>query len=300
MNHIESRMLNPLSANVQITTHDELTIRSQRILSTTPRPFLRWAGSKQSLLRHIVQFTPKTYGTYYEPFLGSGALFFLLQPRAAVLGDNCAELVQTYDAVRENSTAVLRYLKPLIPNKDLFYRVRKNRSNGRFKRAAEFIFLNKSCWNGLYRVNSSGTFNVPYGKPKSLGVVDPKNLISCGELLGRDSISLSSVDFEISLQTARKGDFVYLDPPYVTRHNNNGFREWNENIFSWADQKRLADVAKDLVKMGICVLVSNANHSEIRDLYPDFSATSISRHSTLASDASKRVRVTELILCSRS
>jgi DNA adenine methylase len=275
---------------------DELFDRAQHPQSVRPRPFLRWAGSKKAVLRHVVPLLPAKFRTYYEPFLGSGALFFLLQPKHAVLSDTCIELIDTFAAVRENVSAVIRHLKPLKPRKHLYYRVRDNRSTGRYKRAAEFIFLNKACWNGLYRVNSSGVFNVPFGRPKTDFLADIENLQECALKLRVGGIKLRVCDFEETLAQAKKGDLVYLDPPYVTRHDNNGFIDWNESLFSWRDQQRLARVAEKLVRKGVYVVASNANHREILDLYPSFTATSFIRSSTLASNPSKRGRVAEVLL----
>lgn len=273
----------------------ELRERAGLTLSGTPRPFLRWVGSKRALLPHIVEAIPPRYRAYHEPFLGSGSLFFLLRPRRAFLSDSCAELTQTFDAVRDNVEAVLRYLRPLKPDRDLFYAIRSRRSAGRFKRAAEFIYLNKTCWNGLYRVNSRGEFNVPYGLPKTDYIVDEANLRACSSALARDGIRLQSGDFEAALSKVEWGDLVFLDPPYVTRHNENGFIDYNEQLFSWADQLRLARAAHELADRGAHVLVTNAFHSDVIDLYGDFNLIAIDRASTLASNARKRSRVSEAL-----
>src|SRR5207244_2040923 len=153
--------------------------RAALALSATPRPFLRWAGSKRALLPHIVEALPDGFRAYHEPFMGSASLFFLLQPPEAFLSDSCSELVETFAAVRDNPETVLRYLASWTPNREFFYQVRSNRRSGRYKRAAEFIYLNKTCWNGLHRVNSSGEFNVPYGLPKTDFIVDRMNFRAC-------------------------------------------------------------------------------------------------------------------------
>lgn len=274
----------------------ELRERAARALSATPRPFLRWAGSKRALLPHIVEALPSSYGVYHEPFLGSGSLFFLLRPHRASLSDSCTDLIQTFDAVRDNAEAVLRYLRPLKPDREVFYAIRSKRSTARFKGAAEFIYLNKTCWNGLYRVNSRGEFNVPYGLPKTDHVVDEANLRACSVALAHEEVRLQSGDFEAVLTEVERGDLVFLDPPYVTRHNNNGFIDYNEQLFSWADQVRLARCAHELADRGAHVLVANAFHNDVIDLYKGFNLLPISRASTLASNAAKRSRVTEALL----
>lgn len=273
-----------------------LVERARTYMSTTPRPFIKWAGSKRWLLPRMVEVLPPTFGTYWEPFLGSGALFFLLAPARAHLNDKSPELVEAFAAVRDNPRAVLRYLDQMKIGKAEYYRVRKKRSHGRLKRAAEFIYLNRLCWNGLYRVNADGEFNVPYGKPRSDFLVDRDNLRACTQALARRSVRMSVGDFETSLDGVRSGDLVYLDPPYVTSHNNNGFVEYNQALFGWDDQVRLASVARDLVRAGAHVLVTNAHHDAVRRLYPRFDAITVARMSTLANDTQRRTRTREVIL----
>lgn len=262
------------------------------------RPFLRWAGSKRRLLNQIYPFLPRGFETYYEPFLGSGALFFSLRPEKALLSDKSRDLIGIYSAVRDNVSAILHYLKPLKPNRSLFYAIRNTPSIGRLKYAAEFLYLNKTCWNGLYRVNSHGKFNVPYGKPRSDFIADFENLRKCSKALQKPGISLDALDFEQALERVKAKDFVYLDPPYLTRHNNNSFVNYNEKLFSWEDQKRLARLARRLAKMGAYVLVTNADHSEVADLYKDFIKNTLIRRSTLAGDPDYRTQVKEAIFYS--
>lgn len=277
---------------------DELQKRVQHPNSTTPRSFLRWAGSKRFILRHVLDLLPSRFLTYREPFLGSGALFFLLRPQKAVLSDSCGELIETFSAIRDNVGAVIKHLSTLKREKEIYYHVRQNRSNDRFKRAAEFIYLNKSCWNGLYRVNSAGVFNVPFGNHKSDFVVDDDNLRACAVALRSIDVSIQPHDFEQNIKESSPGDLVYLDPPYVTGHNNNGFIEYNEVIFSWDDQQRLANIARSLASKGVHVIVSNANHQEIIALYTGFSVKHFNRSSTLASDVTKRRMISEVLLYS--
>lgn len=263
--------------------------------SAIPRPFLRWAGSKQALLTQLLPHVPETFGRYYEPFLGSGALFFALKPDRATLSDVSAELIGVWRAVRDAHQQVTEYLSPLRPDKDLYYEIRASRSADPLVRASEFMYLNKTCWNGLYRVNAKGEFNVPYGAPRTDFISDPTNLAACSELLRRSEVSIRQTDFEASLRTVRSGDFVFLDPPYVTKHNHNGFRDYNENLFSWSDQERLATTAKRLIDKGARVLVTNADHPDIAALYPDFGRSTLVRSSTLASNSAKRGNVTEAL-----
>jgi DNA adenine methylase len=288
------------SGLVHIGNFDALRERAALPHSASPRPFLRWVGSKRYLLGLIIEHLPRTYGTYFEPFLGAASLYFLLQPSSAVLSDKCIPLMQTYEAVRDNVGTVIRCMNSLSPTKRAYYKVRSEDPRGRFKRAANFIYLNYACWNGLYRVNSLGKFNVPFGRPKTKNLADPLNLQSCARSLGQPGVSLISGDFEDAVSAAIAGDLVYFDPPYVTKHNSNGFRDYNESLFHWFDQVRLASVAADLVKRGVHVLVSNARHADIEALYPDFMPVVITRKSTLASNSSFRGRTEELLLVSRA
>lgn len=260
-------------------------------------PIVRWAGSKSRLLPQITPYVPKSFRTYIEPFFGSGALFFHLAPQKAYLSDLCHELIETYTAVRDNYRLVVSHLSPLELDQQTYYAVRNASPRGRYQAAARFLYLNRGCWNGLYRVNTAGEFNVPYGRPRSKIVFRLQDLRGCSELLSRPGIELSSGDFAKNLARARPGDFVFLDPPYVTKHNLNGFAEWNERIFSWRDQERLADRAVELAESGVDVLVTNADHKDVVALYPGFKVHKLSRHSTLAGDKTKRVIVTEAILC---
>lgn len=263
-----------------------------------PRPFLRWAGSKQRLINELLARIPDSYARYYEPFLGSGALFFALRPKRATLSDASAELIETWRSVRDHPEDLCEYLRPLKPSKDLFYRVRANRSDIQPTRAGEFIYLNKTCWNGLYRVNAKGQFNVPYGAPQSDFIFDPDNLTACSKAMRPRAISILHCDFEVALRPVRANDLVFLDPPYVTRHNFNGFRDWNEKLFSWEDQVRLAQMAERLAKRGAHVLVSNADHPEVAELYGSFRKYELERASTIASNAAKRGRITEALFTS--
>src|SRR3972149_2891190 len=203
--------------DIAVTAIDRclMASRASLPLSAVPRPFLRWAGSKRWLLKPLVPLLPPRIRTYREPFLGSGALFFLLCPSRAVLSDKCGDLIEAYGALRDGVSTIIRYLKPLKPDRDLFSSIRNQPSRGQLKRVAEFLYLNKTCWNGLYRVNSKGRFNVPYGKPKTDFIADFENLHACSRALQKPNVKLRSCDFEAALEDVTAGDLVYLDPPYV-------------------------------------------------------------------------------------
>lgn len=273
--------------------------RARRPLSALPRPILRWAGSKQRLLPDLVNALPDAFGTYYEPFSGSGALFFLLQPDRAALGDTCVPVIDLYRTIARAPGEVYEALSNLNPlDKEMYYRVRAERPTEPVRQAANFIYLNRSCWNGLYRVNSRGEFNVPYGAPKTSTLPSREHVVSCGSALGKPGVRVAIADFEESVADAQAGDLVFFDPPYVTGHNNNGFVDYNETLFRWADQERLAACARALRDSGVHVIITNADHDAIRTLYSDFRIVEVSRMSTLANNKQFRRRVTEALIYS--
>ena len=282
--------------SVTYLDRNDLTGRTRTPFTSSPRPFLRWAGSKRYLLPTLVDLLPDVFGTYWEPFLGGGSLLFLLKPKTAVVADSSAALIETYETVRDDVEGVMSALDEFAIDAETYYKVRASRPQRRDERAARFIYLNKTCWNGLYRVNSSGEFNVPYGRPRTTNVVDPANLRSCSELLRSGGIAIRQGDFETSLLGVQAGDLVFLDPPYVTQHNNNGFVDYNETLFAWRDQERLAKAALRLAEGGVHVVVTNASHREVVDLYSGFVAHYVKRSSTLAADRARRGPVDEVVL----
>lgn len=273
----------------------DMKARASRPLSSVPRPFIRWAGGKRWLLPYLVELLPETFGTYYEPFLGSGALYFLLGASPAVLGDVCAPLIGTYEGVRDDVEGVIGLLGTWQVDRPTFDRIKAVRPTTTTEAAARFIYLNHTCWNGLYRVNARGEFNVPYGRPKSTRVADPENLRECARLLGQATTVVAG-DYTDVVERAGRGDLVYFDPPYVTGHNNNGFVDYNEVLFKWKDQERLAEVAADLSRHGAHVVVSNADHQPIIDLYPTFRVARVDRHSTIAGASEARRATSEVVL----
>lgn len=282
----------------QVIGISDIAERALRPNSSIPRPFLKWAGSKRALLSKFTDIILPAIRTYREPFVGSGAMFFLLRPDCAVLSDACGELIESFTAVRDNVNRVLKHLEDLPIKRRVFYRIRGNRSPHKYKRAAEFIYLNKTCWNGLYRVNASGEFNVPFGSKPPKRIAEPENIRQCARVIGKAGVTIQQCDFEENLGRASRGDFVYLDPPYVTSHNDNGFIEYNEVLFSWRDQERLALLAERARKRGARVIVSNAADRRVIKLYPNFRVKFILRASTLASNTAKRKAVKEAIIFS--
>ena len=273
--------------------------RANAILSATPRPFVRWAGSKQRLLAQLTPHLPSKYRTYYEPFFGAGSLFFLLQAQRAVINDSCAPLVEMYETVRDHPDDVYNKLAVMdLLDKALYYEVRRQAPQDEIGRAARFLYLNRAAWNGLYRVNAKGEFNVPYGSPRSSNHLDRDNLKAAAALLATESVTLRQGDFETVLTDAGEGDLVFLDPPYASSKRRESFVDYNERLFTWDDQLRLAARAEELRKAGARVIVTNAFNSAIRGLYPNFQEHSLVRRSSLASDVSRRRPVAESALVS--
>lgn len=210
-------------------------------------------------------------------------MFFYIGPKRAEISDASQPLIETYRAVKERPDRILQFLRRLKPDKTTFNRIRQFAPRGRVGAAGQFIFLNKSCWNGLYRVNSNGIFNVPYGWPKTDYLIDEENFLRCSVQLRRREISIRHQDFEEIEGRVSAGDFVFLDPPYVTSHNMNGFVDWNECLFSWKDQVRLAAMAQRLVDKKANVLITNAAHADLRRLYSNFGQTEFNRSRALRS-----------------
>jgi DNA adenine methylase len=259
-------------------------------------PFLKWVGGKRPLIEGILPHLTGTDGRYFEPFLGGGAVFFALRPKRAVLSDVNALLIETFATVRDIPDVVIRELEGLRHNKQEYYRIRDWRPRNRGQRAARFIYLNKTCFNGVYRENLKGDFNVPYGRHgRSLVICDAEQIRAASAAL--HGVTLKAGDFQKIVAGARSGDIVYFDPPYTTAHANNGFIEYNAKVFGWADQERLALVAARLVERGVTVVQTNADHSSIRKLYNSaFEVVELNRWSTIAASRKKRYPTTELLL----
>lgn len=236
---------------------------------------------------------------YIEPFLGSGAIFFNLNPEKSILGDSNAELIETYQAIKDNPSLVRRYLlnHHKNHNKDYYYKIRLSTPRSSYTRAARFIYLNRTCWNGLYRVNQKGWFNVPIGTRTSV-IFDDDDFEETSSLLV--NTQLISSDFEYLIDRAGENDLIFADPPYTVRHNHNGFVKYNEKIFSWYDQERLSYALKRAKNRGAIIVSTNAYHDCIKELYEDsFDIFPTSRLSSISSKASTRKKYEELIVCSR-
>lgn len=256
-------------------------------------PPFRWPGGKRQSLAAITSTFPTEYGTYYEPFLGGGAVFFHLQPKVAVLSDHNEDLINFFSVVRDTPDEFLLALRTLVQDERTYYSVRRHRPLAVVWRAARTAYLTSLAFNGIYRVNRNARFNVPYGHRPIRNLLTAEHV---GELSGAlQSASLHAIDFSEAVQPAMAGDLIYFDPPYTVRHDTNGFRRYNENLFRFEDQVRLAKLAVDLRGRGCHVVISNANHESVRELYPGFETINVTRRSSMAADPRRRGAVSELL-----
>lgn len=257
------------------------------------QPLVKWPGGKRSLVGSIIQFFPKNFGTYFEPFFGGGAVFFALRPSNAVLSDVNAELINLYVQVRDNAEPLVKALKSFKNSEDGYYAVRATSPRTPVRKAARILYLTRLSFNGIHRVNLRGEFNVPYGHKTHLSTVDKPHLLGASAAL--KGATLLSGDFQDATRNACKGDVVYFDPPYTVAHGLNGFVKYNEKIFSWHDQERLVEHARLLAKRGCSVIISNADHQSIHQLYKGFRCQIIERPSVIAASSEHRRKITECI-----
>ncbi|MFC0130579.1 DNA adenine methylase [Ralstonia solanacearum] len=261
-------------------------------------PFLKWAGGKRWLAETCLELFPKKFNTYIEPFLGGGAMFFRLMPERAVLADMNRELIETYSAIASDHRAVSRKIKKYhdLHSFDRYYEIRAEVPKKTVDVAARFIYLNRTCWNGLYRVNRKGQFNVPIGTKTNV-VLDSDDWPAISGALGKAKLYVS--DFEPIVDRASNGDLVFADPPYTVKHNNNGFVKYNENIFAWNDQIRLRDALLRAKMRGAFVFCTNADHQSIWELYrDDFSIVRVNRSSVISGKSQYRGATSELLIYS--
>jgi len=281
-------LLHP-DSNFNKTIQIEITERP------SAHPVLKWAGGKQWLALAANQLLPPDWrGRYHETFLGGGAFFFAVQPNQATISDLNQDLIMTYKAIREEPERVIRLLRTYPYDEEFYYTLRATEPRKAHTIAARFLYLNHTCWNGLYRVNSEGRFNTPFGRYVNPTICDEERINSASEALQHAEIKDGS--FQNIVSTAQHGDFVYFDPPYITGHQNNGFLKYNKNLFSWADQESLARYAIQLTKAGVHILVSNADYPAVVNLYKGFYYYRAQRQSLIGGQPRSRGVITEALL----
>jgi DNA adenine methylase len=265
---------------------------------TTPplKPFLKWAGGKRWLFESGQFALPNFKGRYFEPFLGGGAVFFETRPEKAILSDTNNRLIELYTVIRDSLGEFEALLHEHARNhsKAYYYELRGKRLKKPTTRAAQFLYLNRTCWNGLYRENLKGEFNVPIGT-KDTVIFETDDFGAWSSALSGTRIECR--DFEEAIDEAGMGDFIFVDPPYTVRHNLNGFVKYNQKIFAWEDQVRLRDALTRAVRRGASFAMTNADHRCVKELYTAFrTRRSLGRHSVIAGKSAYRSQSTEMLV----
>lgn len=267
------------------------------------RPFIKWAGGKGQLIKQFIPFFPEKIERYYEPFVGSGIVaFFLLKTHPEIkkiyLSDINKELITTYNVVKDDVEGLIKLLKEYKKkhNKDFYYnRIRSQdvRALSKLQIASHFIYLNKTCFNGLYRVNSKGQFNVPMGKYKNPSICSEKDLREISKFLQKDDITVKQ--FYDAVEGAKKGDFIYFDPPYYPLKTGS-FTKYTKESFLEKEQEHLSEVFKELDKRGCKVMLSNSDMDFIKSLYKGYHINTVKANRIINCDAKKRGKINELVI----
>jgi DNA adenine methylase len=260
------------------------------------RPFLRWPGGKRWLAPLLEPRISKLrVERYIEPFLGGGALFFYFGFADAILSDINSDLVNVYRQVKKDVAPLIAGLKCLAVDRETYEKVRLQREGGARQRAIRLLYLNRTSFSGIYRLNKNGEFNVPYGGgERSPEVLWRNNLLEQASRLLKN-VRLACCDFEKVMKKAGKGDLIYCDPTYTVMHNSNGFRRYNERNFSWNDQVRLAAACHELAEKGACLVISNAFHRDIAALYQGFEWLQVQRYSRVCPNPEFRTQTREYL-----
>lgn len=272
------------------------------------KPFLKWAGGKRQLLPEIKKYLPQNIGTttYFEPFLGGGALLFDLQPKTAIVNDSNSELINCYQVIQDSVEELIEILKiHKAKNSKEYYdhlrgidRLKKEYNKfSKAEKAARIIYLNKTCYNGLFRVNSKGYFNVPFGRYKNPNILDEAVLRGVNDYFNQNTVTFLNRDFAEAVKDAKKGDFIYFDPPYDPVSNTASFTGYDINGFNQNEQRRLKQVVDDLTEKGCYVMLSNSATDFILDLYKDYKETIVvSATRSINSNALKRGKIDEVLV----
>ena len=275
-----------------------------KIVNKELQPFTKWTGGKRKLLPIIKSLMPDNYTNYFEPFVGGGALFFELAPQQALINDFNTELINCYQQIKEHPDQLITLLQHHQEKntKDYYLDLRSVDRDGRIdqmtgvEKAARIMYMLRVDFNGLYRVNAKNQFNVPYGRYKNPKIVDSELIYAISNYLNKNSIQIVSGDFEKAVETAKQGDFVYFDPPYIPISETSAFTSYTHEGFSYDDQVRLRDTFKKLSERGVHVMLSNSSSSLVYELYKDFTIHSIEVTRANGAKASSRGKVLEVII----
>ena len=277
-------------------TDDKINIKNADI----PKPFIKWAGGKRQIIKELTDSLPKNYNRYFEPFIGGGALFFAVRPKNAYISDINPELINLYNMVKNNTHSLIKDLRRYKNTETEFYKIRnldrtpdyKNLTN--IEKAGRFIYLNKTCYNGLYRTNSKGQFNAPYGFYKNPNIIDEQNLKICSELLKETEIGLS--DFSNIENKIKTHDFVYFDPPYIPINKTSSFTKYYKDDFNTGSQIKLKELCDRLNKKNIYFMLSNSYNETALNLYKEYNIKKINAIRAINCKADKRGTINELII----
>lgn len=272
-----------------------------------PKPFVKWAGGKRQLIPQIEKQLPEKFGSYFEPFLGGGALLFHLLSKnknlKGYVSDLNSDLILSYVTIRDYLPGLLKSLQKhsdryFSDSKSYYYSVRESNPSGKIEKVSRLLFLNRTCFNGLYRVNSKGKFNVPLGRYSHPNIIQEENLTSVNQFLNKSKIMIKCQDFSSTVEKAKKGDFVYFDPPYQPISKTANFTSYTNGNFGINDLKRLAKVSNELAKKGVNVLLSNSSSKQVRDLFSDnrWKIIKIEANRAINSASDKRTGHFELLI----
>ncbi len=267
-------------------------------------PIVKWVGGKRQLLSEIMPLIPSNFTTYVEPFLGGGAVLFKLKPDSAIISDSNEELINVYKAVKNDPEGLILLLEEHEKNNSepYFYNIRgldRNSDYSSFssiQRAARIIYLNKTCYNGLYRVNSAGQFNSPYGRYKNPNIVNALGIRAMSKYFNSNSVAIRACDYKESLRNLDEDAFVYLDPPYMPISSSASFTGYTEGGFGYDRQVELKNECDKLRNSGIRFLLSNSDCEVIRNLYKDYTISTVHAKRSVNSNASKRGEVNEVLI----
>lgn len=276
-------------------------MRKSRIVLAAP--ILKWVGGKRQLMDEIRQLVPKSYTTYYEPFIGGGAVLFELQPNKAVINDVNGELINLYNTIKDDVELLIEDLKKHENTSEYFYKIRELDRNREaydiltnVEKASRIVYLNKTCFNGLFRVNKAGEFNSPFGKYKNPNIVDEVTLRAVSKYFNRANIKIMNNDFEECLKGIRKGSFVYLDPPYDPVSSSANFTGYDKGGFNREEQIRLKKMCDKLNKRGVKFLLSNSSTEFIKDLYKEYDIKIVKAKRAINSNGNSRGEVDEVLV----
>ncbi len=263
-------------------------------------PFLKWAGGKRQILNDLVELMPKKYNRYYEPFIGGGALFFHIMPENAYISDINPELINLYEVVKDNVEELIEDLKKHKNQEDYYYKIRNVDRTSEYEKwsniqkASRLIYLNKTCFNGLYRMNNKGYFNVPFGFYKNPKIIDKENLRSCSELLQNTEIVLGSF-LEIE-HNVKEEDFVYFDPPYVPVNQTSSFTKYYKDDFDYDMQFELKELCDRISKKKVNFMLSNSYVDFVTKLYKNYSIKKIEAIRAINCKGNRRGKINESII----